>query len=203
MNYREVRFLRLSLKRNHKRKQVNMTKLKSILLAVGCVAALTLSTGNVAAQGRGNFDPAQFRQMRLDRYKEQLDVTDDGEWKVIEGAIGKVMDAQQEAAAGMIRGAMGGFGGGRNRGGDTNSAAGDQGGGRRRGGFNITPSPEAEALQKAIDDKAPADEIKAKLAKLREVNAATEAKLTAAQEDLKKLLTSRQEAVAVLGGLLK
>jgi len=38
---------------------------------------------------------------------------------------------------------------------------------------------------------------------LRESNAAKEAKLEQAQDDLRKLLTPRQEAVAVLGGMLK
>ena len=87
---------------------------------------------------------------------------------------------------------------------DTASAtSGGQGGqgGRRRGFGN--PSPEAVALQKAIDDKAAADEIKAKLATLRDATKAREAKLESAQDNLRKLLTTRQEANAVLMGLLK
>jgi hypothetical protein len=165
-----------------------------------CVGVLALTTGKVQAQGRGNFDPAQFRQRMVDRYKDRMGVTNDDEWTVISAAIGKVVDAQMDANAGTMRGMFGG-GRNRNRGGDTNNvdpnAAQPQ---QRRG---PQPSPEAEALQKAIDDKVPADEIKAKLAALRDANAAKDAKLTSAQEDLKKLLTSRQEAVAVLYGLLK
>jgi hypothetical protein len=175
-----------------------MKKLKSLLLAAGCVAFLALGTSNLSAQG---FDPAQMRERMMSRIKDQMDVTDDAEWKVLEAAIGKVMDARRDA----MQGQFGGFGGGRrrNNGGDTNNAnGGDNNGGRRRGGFG-TPSPEMEDLQKAIDDKAPADEIKSKLAKLREANAAKEAKLVAAQDELKKLLTARQEAVAVTSGLLK
>jgi hypothetical protein len=141
----------------------------------------------------------QFRQNRIDRMRDSMDVKDDAEWKVISDALGKVMDAQMSAMAGR-------FGGGRPRGGGGNGGdnnGGDQGGQQRqRRGFG-TPSPEAEALQKAIDAKAPADEIKSKLAALREANKANEAKLDQAQSDLKKLLTSRQEAVAVLGGFLK
>jgi hypothetical protein len=183
-----------------------MRKLRIILLTVGCVAALSLAAGNVSAQpgggggggGRGNFDPAQFRQMQLDRLKTTLDVTDDGEWKVLEAAIGKVIDAQAATRANAVRG--GGRRGGQGGGGQGGAGAGAGGG---RGGFGGTPSPEAEALQKAIEDKAPAEEIKAKLAKLREVSTAAEANLTKAQDDLKKLLTSRQEAIAVLNGLLK
>lgn len=176
-----------------------MKKLKTILLVAACVATMGLSATKVQAQGRGNFDPAQMRQDMLDRMKERLEVKDDAEWKLIEGALGKVMDAQREVMAGRMRGM---FGGGRRRnGGDT--AGGDTNGGQqRRGGFG-QPSAESEDLQKAIDDKAPADQIKAKLAKLRESNEAKEAALTKAQTDLKALLTSRQEAICVLAGMLK
>lgn len=180
-----------------------MKKLKAMLAVAGCVAALGLmSTGNVQAQQR---DPAQFRQDALDRMKDRLEVKDDAEWKLIEGALGKVMDAQRDVMAGRMRGM---FGGGQRRqrgggaGGDTAST--DNGGQQRqRGGFFGTPPAEFEDLQKAIDDKAPADEIKAKLAKLREYNASKEAALTKAQDELKALLTSRQEAICVLAGMLK
>ena len=182
-----------------------MRNLKVMLLAVICIAALSLSTGNVAAQGRGNFDPAQMRQRMMDRLKTQFEVTDDAEWTVLSAAIGKVIDARTAVMSGAVRG--GGRqrgGGGGNNGGDNNNADNNGGGNRpQRGGFGGTPSTEATDLQTAIDSKAPADEIKAKLQKLRDSNAANEAKLTSAQDDLKKLLTSRQEAIAVLNGLLK
>lgn len=171
---------------------------KTLALA-GFVAVMSLGAGNALAQ-RG--DPAQFRQMRIDRYKEQMAVTDDAEWKVIEGSISKVMDAEQEVMAGRFAGGFGrgGRGGG---GGNTNGASADQTGGRRRGGFGGTPSAEAAALQQALDDKASSDVINAKLKALRESNKAKEEKLEQAQADLRKLLTPRQEAFAVLGGLLK
>lgn len=180
-----------------------MSKLKSILLAATCVVALSLGTAKVSAQG-GNFDPAQFRQRMVDSYRDRMGITNDDEWKVIGGAISKVIDAQFEARAGALRG----FGGGfrprnNNNGGDNNTNGGDNNRQQRRQFFGGQPSPEADDLQKAIDANAPADEIKSKLARLRDANAATEAKLTAAQEDLKKLLTARQEAVGVLYGLLK
>lgn len=188
-----------------------MNQLRIVLAVAGCAAALCLGANQAAAQGRGNFDPAQMRQRMMDRYKEAFEVTDDSEWKVLEAAIGKVMDAQQE-----LRSAGGGmFGRGGPRRNNNNNAdasangAGDQAaqgaqnGGRRRGGFGGPPSAEVEALQKAIDDKASPDDIKAKLAKVREAAKAKEAKLVAAQADLQKLLSARQEASAVLLGLLK
>jgi hypothetical protein len=172
--------------------------------------------GGGGRRNRGNFDPAQFRQMQLDNAKEALEVTDDAEWNVLSAAIGKVYDAQQDVRNSNING----FRGGRNRGqggggGGGNGAAtnggggaggGGQAGGRQRGGFGGafgTPAPEIQALQDAVDNKASADEIKDKLAKVRAVQKANEAKLAGAQADLLKLLTPRQEASAVLLGILK
>ena len=103
-------------------------------------------------------------------------------------------DARREIGFGGMR-----FGGGR-RGGD-NGGGGDQGG--RRGFGGGTPSPEVESLQKAIEAKAPADELKAKLAKVREARKQKEANLAKAQDELRKVLSVRQEASAVLMGLLQ
>ncbi len=176
-----------------------MKKFNNILVLAGCVAALGLSSGKLAAQGRGNFDPAQMKERAVSRVMEQMDVTDDAEKKALTEAVTKVIDARMEVGIG---GRGFGSGGRRSRGNsNTNSASADTST-PRRGGFS-SQSPEAEDLQKAIDAKAPADEIKTKLAKLRESNQAKEAKLELAQGDLRKLLTSRQEAVAVLNGLLK
>ena len=47
------------------------------------------------------------------------------------------------------------------------------------------------------------DELKAKLTKFREARKDKEAKLAKAQEDLKKVLSVKQEAAAVLMGLLQ
>ena len=63
-------------------------------------------------------------------------------------------------------------------------------------------SPEQEALQKAIDDNAPAAQIKDLLAKYKESQKAKQAKLEAAQADLKAVLTTKQEAQAYLLGLV-
>ena len=78
------------------------------------------------------------------------------------------------------------------------------GGGQRRnrGGFGGEPSAAVTALQKAVDDKAPAAEIKAKLKIVQDEAKENQAKLVAAQEDLRSVLTPRQEAIATLRGLL-
>ncbi len=182
------------------------------LASVGTVlvfgAATSIAQDNAAPPppnrpGRGNVDPAQFQQRMMDRYREQMDVKSDDEWKLIEARIQKVTEARRQVGFG---GGMGMFGrGGRPPGGD-NAAPGagnDQGGRRGRGGFGPEPSPEMEALQKAIDSKASADELKSLVAKVREARKENEAKLEKAQEELRKVLSVRQEAVAVVAGLLR
>jgi hypothetical protein len=96
---------------------------------------------------------------------------------------------------------MRGMFGGRNRGGNNGQPA-DQQGQQGRGGFGGTPNPAADALQKAIDSKASKAELKAALDKYLASRKASQAALQQAQDDLRKVLTSRQEAIATLNGLL-
>ena len=189
-------------------------KLNRIVALCVVVAALCMSARNVAAQdnnnpppggapgdaqgggwrnrGGGNFDPAQFQQRMMERVRTNLGFTNDTDWSAVEPLVQKVMDAQREARFGGM-GRM--FG--RNRGG--NNA--DQGGGNRPNIFGQS-SPEADALQKAIDDNAPAGQIKDLLAKYKAAQKTKQAKLVAAQADLRKVLTVKQEAAATLSGLL-
>ncbi len=178
--------------------------IRSILITVG-LATLVVGAGNALAQddgggrrggGGGNFDPAQFQQQMLDRVRERMEMTNDDEWAAVQGLVQKVMDARRATFSGM----GGGFGrrGGNNGGGGGDNA--NRGGGR--GGFVPPPSPEAEDLQKALEAKASPDELKAKMSKLRDSRKAKEAALAKAQDDLRKVLTVRQEATAVSMGLL-
>ena len=174
---------------------------KTLALAGALVAFCATPQTSNAQNQRGNFDPEQARQRMMERLREQFEVKDDAEWKLIGERVTKVMDAQR--ATRSFAG-MGGFGGGRRGGGGPGGDQGGAGGGRGgRGGFGGEPNPDVEALQKAIEDKAPADQIKAKLTKVREDRKAADAKLESAQDELKKVLSVRQEAVAVMAGLLK
>lgn len=137
--------------------------------------------------GGGNWDPAQMQQRMLDRVQEQLGFTNDTEWDAVKPLVQKVMDAQMAARSGQMRGMFG-----RNRGGN--------GGGP---GGMFPASPEHDALQKAIDDNAPASQIKDLLAKYRTSQKAKQAKLESAQADLKAVLTAKQEAEATLLGLVQ
>jgi len=192
-----------------------MKKMNQLLALTGaCVLALSATQlsaqennngdrqrrqGGEGGNRGGNFDPAEIQQRMMERTKENLEVKDDTEWKAIEPLVTKVMDARRESMAFGAGGMMRGFGFGRGRGGD---GGGGGGGDRPRGGFFGEPAPEAEALQKAIDAKASNAEIKAALTKYRDAKKAKEAALTKAQDDLRKVLSVRQEAIAVNTGLL-
>ena len=176
-----------------------MKKKIPYLLAM-TAATVIFGLFNHQAAAQGNFDPAQFRERMMTRYREQLDVKSEEDWKKIEPLIGKVMDARTAAGGfgfGGRGGGRGGGGGGRG-GGD---GGGDQGGNRNR--FGPPPTAEETALQKAIEAKAPADEIKTKLTAVRESRKTKEVALEKAQDDLRKALSPRQEAAAVLARLLK
>jgi hypothetical protein len=147
--------------------------------------------GGPGRQGRGNFDPAQFRQRMMDNLKEQLEVTDDTEWTSLQPLIQKVMDARMASFGGMGRGMMG-----RPRGGDNTADP-----AARRGPFG-QPNPDAEALQRAIDGKASNAEMKSAIAKFVEARKAKQTELEKAQGDLRKVLSVRQEAIATVNGLL-
>jgi hypothetical protein len=180
---------------------------------------------------QGNFDPAQMRQRMLDRMKQRFEVQDDAEWKLISERINKVMEARRALGGPGGFGGVGGPGGPGGpppQGGDRNSAgfgppgrdpqagpgrpqgppdrANDSRSGRGGpggpGGFSRQSSPEMDALNKAIEGKASANEIKTRLEQVRAARKQKEAALEQAQDDLRKLLSTRQEAIAVTLGLL-
>lgn len=188
---------------------MNRSSLASLLAVCGLI--LSTATGSLLAQneapaapqgapggpggrqGRGNWDPEQMRQRMMERIREQLAVKDEAEWGVIESRIKKINDAR----SGMGRG-FGGFGGPGGPGGP----GGRQGGRQGPGGFG-QPNPDAEALQTALDSGASADDIKSKLTAYRAAAKQKEAQLEKAQDELRQLLSVKQEARAVLLGLLK
>jgi len=136
---------------------------------------------------------AQFRQRMAERMKATLKVNDE-EWSAIQPLIEKVMAKQREATGG------GRFGGGPGRGGP-GGGGGDQG---RPQGNHPQDLPAADALRTALESEGtPAADIKAKLEALREARKKATAELEQAREDLRKVLTQRQEATLVLMGILQ
>jgi cysteine sulfinate desulfinase/cysteine desulfurase-like protein len=150
----------------------------------------------------------QFRQRIAEQMRESLEITNDDEWKILQDRIEKVTTLRMETGGGFggMRGmgGMGGMGGMRPpRNNNTDAAAGAATGNQPTRRFGQEQTPEVAALQKAIEGKASTEELKTKLASVREARKASEAKLEKAQEDLKKLLNVRQEAQLVIMGVLK
>jgi hypothetical protein len=146
--------------------------------------------GGGGRRGGGNFDPAQFQQRMMDNIRTQLNFTNDTDWAAIQPLVQKVFDARMAVGTPNMRGL---FGGGRR---------GGQGGGPGGGGFGQQASVEQQALQTAIDNDAPAAQIKDALTKYEASQKTKQAALTAAQEALRGVLSAKQEAQATLLGLL-
>lgn len=143
---------------------------------------------------RGDFNPQEMQARMLNMLRERLEITDDEEWKVISERVAKVSEMRRSTGGmGGGPGGMMGFRGGPPGGG------GDRGPGPGRGGSG---NPELSALQFAIRDKLPEAEIKSRLERVRDSRRDQEAKLAKAQEELRAVLSVRQEAIAVMFGLL-
>jgi hypothetical protein len=188
-------------------------KINQWLTICGIASALMLSVGSLSAQndngggpggggggggfggGRrgGGFDPAQMQQRMMERIQEQLAFTNDTDWDAVKPLVQKVLDARTAVGNAGMRGMFGG----RNRGG--------QGGGPGGPGgmFGGQPNPDQEALQNALDDNAPAGQVKDLLAKYKASQKIKQDKLEAAQDELKAVLTAKQEAQAYLLGLVR
>ena|ERR1035438_10003899 len=198
-------------------------KLNRIITLCAVAAALALSVSDVFAQqdngnnnggqggiqrrnrqggggggggGGGNFDPAAMQQRMMDNIRDSLNFTNDTDWSAVQPLVQKVMDARRDVGGAGMRGLFG-----RNRGGNNNG--GNNNGGQPRGGMFGQPSPEQDALQKALDDDAPAAQVKDLLGKYKASQVAKQAKLEAAQDALKGVLTSKQEAQAYMLGLVR
>jgi hypothetical protein len=194
-------------------------KMNKLFAICGMVAALFLGVSSASAQNNGgggggfggnggggggggggfrgrNMDPAQMQQFMMDRVRDRLGFTNDADWSAVQPLVQKVLDARRDV----------GFGGGmmrRNRNGDQNGGGNGGGGGGGRGGFfNQTPSPEAQALQDAVDNNAPDSQVKDLLAKYQASQKAKQDKLKAAQDSLRAVLSVKQEASATLMDLI-
>jgi hypothetical protein len=151
----------------------------------------------------GDFDPAKFEQRMMENIRTNLNVTNDDEWSAIQPLVQKVVQARRDAGRGM--GMMMGMGlGGPPPGGGSGPPADNTQGGsdNRPRRFGPPMSEEQQALQKALNGSASQQQVKEALAKYRAVRKDKQIKLEAAQADLQSVLTPRQEAEAVVMGLL-
>ncbi|OHB76242.1 MAG: hypothetical protein A2Z25_05930 [Planctomycetes bacterium RBG_16_55_9] len=163
--------------------------------------------GMQGPQGQGpggrQFDPEQMRQMMEQRMQEALGATDQ-EWKVLGPRVMKVQDLSRQTGGGgrgmmmFGRGMRGGPGG-------PGAPGGDRPGGRGMGtNRELTEVDKIqEALQTTLDNtSATPDQIKQELTKLRAAREKAKQELAKAQQDLRQVLTVRQEATLVLMGML-
>jgi hypothetical protein len=193
-----------------------MMKANRLLVAAGIAGMVFQGAGSVTAQdaggggfgggfGGGNsFDPAQlqqqYQQTVMNNYRTLLEVKNEIEWTAIKDRLQKVLDFRQESGLGSLSSLVGMFTGGLGGGGNAGMGT---GGAARRGLANMVAlSPEEQALQKAIDEKAPIADLKAAQTKVIEARKARQAKQDKAQEELRKVLSARQEAIALLNGLI-
>ena len=184
-------------------------KMKQLFAICGMAAALICGAGAVSAQqtpgggggggfggrGGGNFDPAQFQQRMMDRYRDQLEFTNDADWNAVQPLVQKVMDAQRDVRASQMQGMRMMF----RRPGqqqDDNSRR------SRFSAFMGQPSAEFTALQDAVNNNAPEAQIKDLLARYNASQQAKQDKLKSAQDNLRAVLSVKQEAEATLVGLL-
>lgn len=197
------------------RKVIGISVVAGVLALVG--AGLCMAQPPQGGQGGpggpggfGGFDPAQMRQRMMEGWKQQLGADDDA-WKVIEPRLTKVMELNRQTMMGG-RGMFGMFGprGMRSQRGDRGGQQGQQGQRQNRPRFPGEENREPTAVEKAQDalettlenESASADTIKEQLTTLRAARVKAQQELAAAQQDLRQILTLRQEAVLVLSGML-
>ena len=168
------------------------------------IVTLAAATPALAQRNDGGGPPdfAEMRQRMLDRMKEMLSASDD-EWKVLLPKIEKVQQLQRDAST---RGGMFMLFGPGGPGGGPGGPGGPPGGFGGPGG----DQPQSPVVEKAQDlraalenkDTSP-DQLKAKLQALRDARAKAKEDLTKAQGDLREVLTTRQESVLVMLGMLE
>ena len=164
--------------------------------------------GEEGGGGRGNMSPQEMQERITSRLREMLDVPDDEEWKIISARLMAVTQLRRSSGApsmfggGMFPGRGGGSPGGGGGGGSGGGGGDSSRGGRSGRGGMTGGNSETAALSSAVRDKLPEAEIKARLDRVRQVRKENEVKLTKAQEELRAVLSIRQEAVAVMWGLL-
>jgi hypothetical protein len=158
--------------------------------------------GNNNGGGRGNRDPAEARLRMESRLKELLGASDQ-EWAVLQPKVEKLMDAQRLQMAGRGAGMAQLFRsdrGGGDRGGNNNNNRPDR---PQRPEESSPVAVRTRELQDAIRDNASPDVLKAKLAALRDARTKARDQYAKAQQELRELLTLKQEATLIMLGMLE
>lgn len=181
-----------------------MKRWSLLVVAVMVVAITAMWTSNGFSQARrggpggpggpGGFDPAEFRQRMEERMKDRLGATDD-EWAVLQPRLRKVQDLRAGGMRGMGRFLFGGRGG---RGGP--------------GGPPPLPGDTPDSVRKVVEaserlgdlveQDAAAEDLKAALDTLRGAKREQQQALDKAQQELREVLTLKQEAMMVMMNMI-
>lgn len=131
-------------------------------------------------------EPEQMRQRAAERMREQLQISEE-EWQVLQPRIDAVTSAQRD-----LRGGGGGaWGGGRRGGGEAQQPQG------------ALASASQELRQTLSNENATEQEITQRLEAYRAARKAAEEALETARNELRELLTPRQEAQLVIMNVLE
>lgn len=148
---------------------------------------------------RNRFDRGQFMERILERLRENLGASVE-EWSVLKPMIAKITEKQSAMRRSAGRGGFGAFGGGRGgRGGDNDGDR--RGREERRSRGDGDSGSSADSLREAVES-GDTNKIKKELASYRAVQKKRAAELKKAREELREVVTLKQEATLVLWGLL-
>jgi len=169
-----------------RRKTLVVATTLTVFLGALCIGTALSQEGRRPGGMGGRFDPERMRQMIAQRIKEALGATDE-EWQVLAPKIEKVQTLSRQIGGGMRM-----FGR------------------RRMGTSGAAPQRELSPVEKAAEELRTAvenesstpDQIRRKLTALRAAREKVRQELDKAREDLRALLSVRQEAQLVLMGLL-
>ena len=166
--------------------------------------------GNAEGGERRNFDPSVIRERMAGFLRETLDIQDDAEWAIVGERINRVNELRTAGAenpqfamrilATLNPNRESNFGGNPNREGGGGGQGGPGGGQNRQraGGNNAAMG----ALFNALRTDSSEDELISRLEEFRSAKKTGADQLAKAQEDLRVVLTPRQEAILVLAGML-
>lgn len=188
-------------RRGKSARQPAIRRFRNLVLAATAIACLAGGAFGAWAQtgydrGKpGTWDNSKAKAKIMEHYRAKLEVKDDAEWNIIQERIQNVLRAEHEFQAVLLAAQHKSHSSGQGT-----AAKGHAGQDRAHEG---DAESEVRALQELVKAKAPAHEIKPRLARVREILRGRQDKLAAAREDLRAVLSARQEAVALLSGLLR
>jgi hypothetical protein len=170
-----------------------MRILKFLFGAAAFAAILWAAVPLLRAENADTLDADTNYEMihpkRMDRVREQLGVANADEWKIIEQRVGKVLEAQHELGSKaptkkrLSRKEI--------------ASASAKGKGKSQ-----NTVADADALQSSLDSNASPSDMKSLLEKYHAARREKLARLETARDQLRKVLTVRQEVQATLMGLL-